>query len=81
MNNKWLIVINPVIGVLIVMQAITGLNMVFGFLDRRTFVALHAYGGYLLFFLVLCHLAINWFWVRNVLVKKKKDASPSRKEL
>lgn len=77
MNNKWLIVINPIIGVLILVQAVTGLNSVFGFLDRKTFIALHAYGGYLLFFLVACHLVINWFWFRSVWIKKK----PAKKQM
>ncbi len=71
MNNKWLVVINPIIGVLILVQAVTGLNAVFGFIDRKTFIALHAYGGYLLFFLVVFHLVINWFWFKNVWIRKK----------
>jgi hypothetical protein len=79
MNNKWLIVINPLIAVLIVGQAVTGLNKYWAFLDLKTFNALHVCGGYLLFLLVICHLVINWFWVKNVFIKKKKVPGAGKK--
>jgi hypothetical protein len=79
MNNKWLVLINPIIAVLVVSQAVTGLNLFFDFLDEKTFVALHAVGGYLLLVLVSIHLGINWFWVKNIFVKKAKKPAPEKK--
>lgn len=72
MNNKWLILINPIIAVLILSQAITGLNLFYPFLSRKAFMSLHIYGGYLLFTLVLIHFILNWFWFKNTFFKKKK---------
>jgi hypothetical protein len=74
MNNKWLILINPVIALMIVSQTVTSLNYYFAFLDRKTFLTLHLYGGYLLCFFVMLHLIINWFWVKNTFIKKVKGA-------
>lgn len=75
MNNKWLLLINPIIALLVLSQAVTGLNVFFDFLDDKTFIAIHAVGGYLLLVLVSVHLVLNWFWVKNVFIKKAKNLS------
>lgn len=75
MNNKWLLLINPIIALLVLSQAVTGLNVFFDFLDDKTFIAIHAVGGYLLLVLVSVHLVLNWFWVKNVFMKKAKNLS------
>jgi hypothetical protein len=83
MNNKWLILINPVIALMMLSQAVTSLNYYFAFIDRKTFLTLHMYGGYILTVFILTHLIINWFWVKNTFVKKKKTArvSPAAKSV
>jgi hypothetical protein len=82
MNNKWLILINPLIAIMMLSQSVTALNYYFAFLDRKTFLTLHLYGGYILSGLVLIHLIINWFWVKNTFIKKKKAAKkpPQKKQ-
>lgn len=77
MNNKWLILINPLIAVLMASQAVTALNAVFPFLERKVFVAIHVYGGCLLVALVACHFSLNLFWFKTVF-RKKKPAPPAK---
>ena len=72
MNNKWLVLINPLIALLMLSQLITSLNFYFPFIERKAFVSIHVYGGYILGTLVIIHLFINWFWVRNIFFKKKR---------
>jgi len=79
MNNKWLILINPLLVVLILIQFITGLNYFFHFIDRKVFLTLHMYGGYILSVLIGLHLFFNWFWVNNIFLKSTKKGKPVKK--
>ena len=77
MNNKWLFLINPLIALLMLSQVITSLNFYYPFLERKAFISIHVYGGYILGFLALIHLIINWFWFQKSFFKKKKGPSKS----
>lgn len=64
-KNAALKILNPILGLLILNQALTGI-----FADEitsrnpRAFEILHEGGGYCLIGLVVLHLVLNWNWVK-----------------
>jgi hypothetical protein len=67
-KNAVLKILNPVLGALILNQALTGLLS--HSLPREVFEVLHEGGGVLLFLGVVLHLALNWNWVRTSFMKR-----------
>lgn len=63
-KNVWLKRTNPVLFVVLVVQALTGLGH--EILPHEWFEWLHPTGGVLLVVLASVHLALNWNWVKSV---------------
>lgn len=67
-KTKMLKYINPVIGILILSQMLSGLfNRT---LHYETFEIIHKGGGVLLFFGVVIHVVLNWAWVKTTFLGK-----------
>ncbi len=60
-KRRWLPVINPLLGLLVIYQAATGLT---GEELGRAFLPMHVGGALLLVVVASVHLALNWGWVR-----------------
>lgn len=69
---KVLKVINPLIGLLVLSQVVTGMNA-----DKLgpKFEPAHVLPGFLLAILVLVHLILNWSWVRANYFKGSRTQS------
>ena len=71
-RNNALKVINPVLGLLVVSQAATGLLN--DLLPREVFEISHGVGGLLLVIVAITHLILNWNWVKATFLKRKPVA-------
>jgi hypothetical protein len=61
-KNSLLKIINPIIGLLMLNQIITGM---LGFkLPHEAFEIFHKGGGFILAGLVVVHLLLNWSWIK-----------------
>ena len=67
-KTKMLIYINPIIGILILNQLLSGLFS--RTLHHETFEIIHKGGGVLLFIGVVIHVALNWAWVKTTFLGK-----------
>jgi hypothetical protein len=66
---KTLRYINPIIGLLILSQLLSGLfNRM---LHYETFEIIHKGGGILFFVVVIIHVALNWSWVKTTYLRKR----------
>lgn len=71
-RNSMLKIVNPILGVLVVSQILTG---VFGHsLPYEAFEILHQGGGYLLAVTAALHLILNWNWVKANYFKRRPAA-------
>ncbi len=61
-KNMALKVLNPILGLLIISQAVTGFSR--SKLSHETFEFLHEGGGILLIILVVTHFILNFNWVK-----------------
>ncbi len=61
-RNTALKILNPVLGLLVLSQAASGLGH--GALSHDVFEVVHEGGGVLLVLAAAAHLALNWNWVR-----------------
>lgn len=68
-RNAWLKLINTVLLVSLLTQAVTGALLFLNF-DSRLAGLLHTYNGLLLVALALTHLTLNWSWVRANFLKR-----------
>ncbi|MBN1782920.1 hypothetical protein JW948_17435 [bacterium] len=68
-KGTWLKILNPVLGILVVNQAATG--MMHDALDREVFETMHEGGGVVLVVLSVIHLILNWNWIRANYSRKK----------
>jgi len=69
MKNQILKILNPIIGLLVLNQAITSsLNDYF---PKKLFEFVHGGGGLLLVTGVTVHVIMNWKWVQTTYFKKK----------
>lgn len=69
MNKQRLLkVINPLLAIVFISQAVTGLGH--EHIRHEVFEKVHSIGGLLLVLLVAIHLILNWSWVRNTLFKR-----------
>ncbi|MBU4263731.1 MAG: hypothetical protein KKC76_17900 [Proteobacteria bacterium] len=68
-KNQALKIINPVIGLLILNQAIS--SSLHDFIPKEVFEVFHEGGGVLLVSGVILHLYFNWSWVQATYLNKK----------
>lgn len=61
-GTKWLRMINPILFILVLWQAMTGLGH--NFLPAEVFEKIHIAGGLFLIAFVVIHLILNWRWVK-----------------
>ena len=69
-KTKMLKYINPIIGILILTQLLSGIfNRT---LHYETFEIIHKGGGVLFFIGVITHVALNWGWVKTTFIGKRQ---------
>ncbi len=64
-------IVNPLLGLLIINQALTGIFHLY--LSIRTFTIMHEWGRLLLSTMVIVHVVLNWSWVKAQFRQKRKD--------
>ncbi|MBN1879880.1 hypothetical protein JW823_07190 [bacterium] len=67
-KNTALKILNPVMGLLVINQAITG--MLSESIPHEAFEILHEGGGPVLVAAVALHVFLNWNWIRATYLKK-----------
>jgi len=67
---KWLRLVNVVLLVFLLYQAVTG--ALSGVMNWDVFEVIHPIGGVILLILGLIHLSLNWGWVRSSLLAPKR---------
>jgi Domain of unknown function (DUF4405) len=67
-KNTALKIVNPILGILILNQPLSGLLL--SVTDWGFFEDLHVVGGVLLFLFVVVHVMLNWRWVTSNFRKK-----------
>ncbi len=72
MKNAALKILNPILGLLVLSQLLTG--MLHGHLSDELFEVVHKGGGSVLVVAAALHLLLNWSWVRNAYFRRKKRA-------
>jgi cytochrome b561 len=74
---KLLKVLNPVLFIVFVIQALTALDMVFdlNFVNTQLVFNIHKYNGLLLIVLIAFHIFLNWAWVKANIFKKQNPAA------
>ena len=70
-KNEALKMINPVIAVLILSQAVT--SSLHDFFPGEFYEIIHGGGGGLLIMGVALHLTLNWSWVQATYLKKRSE--------
>lgn len=75
-KNNLLKILNPLLGLLMVNQILSGLlaDELFK-LSPNAFEILHEDGGILLTVLVVVHLVLNWNWIKASYFKKRAPAT------
>lgn len=71
-RNTMLKIVNPVLGVLVISQILTGLLA--DTLPPKAFEILHEDGGFLLAGVAALHLILNWNWVKANFFKRTPAA-------
>lgn len=66
---KWLMIINPLLLLLVIVQGISGFTR--DYFPEWVFKFAHIGTGCALIVLALLHLALNWSWVRANFFKRK----------
>lgn len=76
-KNTVLKIINPILGVLVINQALTGIfaDKIFA-LNPKAFEILHEGGGYLLVALCILHVILNWAWIKANFFRRKPAVKP-----
>jgi hypothetical protein len=73
MKNKWLKIINPILFLLMLIQAVTGLGQRYAGQDVFIlFRRIHFPNGVLLVLFFGAHLYLNWGWIKMNFFKPKK---------
>jgi len=65
-------VVNPLMGVLLLNQFLTGTFHLD--LSDYMFTFVHEWSGYVLFCLGIVHLALNWGWVKAQFLQRRRSA-------
>ena len=67
--RKWLKIVNSLLFISLLVQAVSGLWL---FWSGSEIVAnIHKYNGPLFLVLVATHIALNWNWIKTVLLKRE----------
>ena len=74
-RQKLLKIVNVILGILFFNMAVTGLLA--DQIPYDIYQWLHGQTGKVFVFFALAHLALNWNWVKNVLLKKQKTRKPT----
>ena len=69
-RNQLLKILNPILAVLIVTQALSGLLA--DHLSHEVFEFIHIGGGITLVTAVVLHVIFNWAWIRNAYWRAKR---------
>jgi len=69
-RNSVLIIVNPILGVLLINQIMTGL--LHKMLPHETFEILHKGGGIVLMAVAVLHVILNWNWIKANFFRKQK---------
>ena len=72
-KNQALKILNPILGTLVLSQAIT--STLHDFFPKEVFEVVHGGGGVLLVSGVVLHLYLNWSWVQATYLSKKEPRS------
>ncbi|NTV28740.1 MAG: DUF4405 domain-containing protein [Candidatus Omnitrophica bacterium] len=69
-------VVNAVLAIVFITQAVTGLVMFFdiNIVNLRYVFSTHKYSGLALIVLLMIHLSLNWSWVRSTYFSKRRQA-------
>jgi len=67
-------VLNPVLAVLMLNQAVTGIFS--GVIPRPVFEVIHQAGGIALAAAAALHLSLNWSWVKANFLRKRPPVQP-----
>ena len=73
-RNTALKTLNPVLGLLLLVQVGSGLLR--GFLSRDAFGFLHFWGGMALMAVAAAHVVLNWNWVRANILRRRPAPGP-----
>lgn len=73
-RNTMLKILNPLLAVLLINQAATG--ALHDVMSEELFEVLHEGGGVLLILGVICHVALNWNWIKANFLKSKDSPAP-----
>ena len=65
-------VLNPILGLLFISQAATGI--LHDLLPHEVFEISHGVGGLLLVIAAVIHVILNWSWVKATFLKRKPKA-------
>jgi len=68
MNNKILKILNPLLFLLVVNQAVTG--MLHDKMTPEVFDYVHFMSGILLSVLIVAHIVLNWGWIKQQYFKR-----------
>ena len=68
-KNRILKVLNPIIAILILNQAVTGLFQ--KSISYKTYEVLHGGGGIITVIAIIIHVILNWKWVHASYLKRK----------
>ena len=71
-RNTMLKIVNPILGVLLVNQIVTGIFH--GGLSHETFEIMHEGGGILLALAAGLHVVLNWNWIRTNFLKGRSTS-------
>jgi hypothetical protein len=75
-RNTMLKILNPLLGLLVLNQILTGLlaDELFK-ISPKAFSILHAGGGLVLTVVVIVHVILNWNWIKATYFKKRVPAA------
>lgn len=75
MNKPSLLkIVNPILGIVFVMQALTGIfHDAVSEISYELFENVHGLGGYLLVILAITHIYLNWNWIKANFMKLRKS--------
>ncbi len=70
MKNSMLKIINPILAVLLVNQALTGL--LHDMMPDEAFEFVHEGGGIVLVIASILHVILNWNWIKSTYLRKSQ---------
>jgi len=68
-RNDWLKRLNPILFLVFVIQAVTG--VAYFLVSGEVLEEIHLFGGFLMIVIAAIHVFLNWTWIRSTYFKKK----------